>query len=130
MGSNGGLSVMWKSQRSIRIVIAMLAVALLGVLTILASGWQAARADDGEWRGRVEAMPAHGLVGDWVVRGRQFVVDSETEFDNEHGDLAVGACVEVKSEGNTPAHAIKITLQGGNDCEEEATPTGTITVTP
>jgi hypothetical protein len=44
--------------------------------------------------GTVEAFPS-GLIGDWTVSGVVYSADANTQFKQEDGDFAVGACVEV-----------------------------------
>jgi len=46
--------------------------------------------------GFVESAPATGFMGEWVVGGETFVADQRTQFEEEHGLLAVGAYVELK----------------------------------
>ena len=46
--------------------------------------------------GKVESLPATGLVGNWKVGGRTVKVDSNTRIDTGEGPVAVGACVEVR----------------------------------
>ncbi|MGB0386754.1 MAG: DUF5666 domain-containing protein [Ardenticatenaceae bacterium] len=51
--------------------------------------------DDLKAYGLVESFPAD-LVGDWVIGGVTYTADASTEFEQEHGAFAVGACVEIK----------------------------------
>lgn len=37
-------------------------------------------------------------IGTWVVSGRQLNVTKDTELEEKHGPLVVGACVEVEIE--------------------------------
>ncbi len=46
--------------------------------------------------GGVERMPATGRVGAWVVAGKTVNVTSGTDFRQEGGPVAMGACVEVE----------------------------------
>ena len=46
--------------------------------------------------GRIDALPASGLIGTWQVAGRSVVVTAATELDAENGPFAVGTTVEVK----------------------------------
>ncbi|MBX3012421.1 MAG: hypothetical protein KF832_12980 [Caldilineaceae bacterium] len=49
--------------------------------------------DDDEIYGLVQQLPA-GLVGQWVIGGQSYLATAQTEFDEEHGALAVGVCVK------------------------------------
>lgn len=53
--------------------------------------------DDSRQRfyGIIESMPDKDLRGQWVIGGRTVTADSATEFDQEEGPLAVGACAKV-----------------------------------
>ena len=51
--------------------------------------------DDIEVRGRIEAMPSTGLIGQWTVGGSTYNTVAETQFDQEEGDFAVGGCVKL-----------------------------------
>lgn len=52
---------------------------------------------EGKIYGTVEKLP-DGLIGTWVVKGRQVRVTKETVIQEKHGKAEVGAYVEV--EGN------------------------------
>ena len=45
--------------------------------------------------GPIEKLPK-GLLGTWVVKGREVLVTKETEIWEKHGKAAVGAYVEVE----------------------------------
>jgi len=45
--------------------------------------------------GLVESLPAE-LVGEWLIDGVTYTADTETQFFEHDGPLAVGACVAVK----------------------------------
>ena len=45
--------------------------------------------------GILQSFPA-GQIGNWVVDGVTYVADAGTEFNEEHGPLTIGQCVEVK----------------------------------
>ena len=53
--------------------------------------------DDGrEFYGQVEKMPARTPGGQWVIGGGVYTVTAQTELEQRHGPLEVGACVEVE----------------------------------
>ncbi len=66
--------------------------------------------------GLIEALPANGLIGDWVIGGRTVVVSAATVLDPEHGAFAVGASVEAKGALDTAGNlvAVKIETTAGN----------------
>ena len=49
-----------------------------------------------ELAGKIETLPAAGLIGDWQVGGRKVIVSASTLKDAEHGPFVVGASVEAK----------------------------------
>lgn len=49
--------------------------------------------------GTIEKLPKNGLIGTWVVKGRNVNVTKDTHIDERHGKVAVGVFIEV--EGNT-----------------------------
>ncbi|MCB5190841.1 DUF5666 domain-containing protein [Methylobacillus arboreus] len=56
-----------------------------------------AQAAEEEFYGVIESRPQTD-VGTWVVSGRQLNVTKDTELEQKHGPLVVGACVEVEIE--------------------------------
>ena len=54
---------------------------------------------DEEYFGKLENRP-DSKAGTWTVGGRQFMATEETELEEEHGMLKMGACVEVEYENN------------------------------
>jgi hypothetical protein len=54
---------------------------------------------DEEFYGIIESRP-DAKTGTWVVGGRNVEVTENTELEEDHGPLVVGACVEVEYEGN------------------------------
>jgi hypothetical protein len=52
---------------------------------------------EAEFVGRVEALPASGLLGVWQVNGVVFSVDAATVIDQGSAAVAVGSLVEVKT---------------------------------
>lgn len=67
--------------------------------------------------GRVEVTPTTGLIGTWVIDGRTFTADADTEFEQEHGGLRVGVCVEVEADAATPTIAEKIETESSYKCD-------------
>jgi hypothetical protein len=67
-----------------------------------------------EVKGTIQSLPSSGLVGDWVVAGRVIHVISSTAIDQEHGDAAVGAFVEVTGNVNADGSidATRIEVKG------------------
>jgi hypothetical protein len=45
--------------------------------------------------GIVESRPVDRWEGPWVIGGRTFTADSETEFDRSEGPWNVGSCAKV-----------------------------------
>lgn len=111
---------------------ALLMLALGLGLALLWSGQAVRAAGELEWKGRVEAMPATGLIGEWTIGGRAFVANSNTEFDTDEGEFAIGRCVEVEFVGTTaPFQATKLATKNGHDCRRpDGTPPSTRTPDP
>jgi hypothetical protein len=96
------------------IVAGLMALAALGLApgTALA-GRDRAQAGEGEFYGVVDSLPAAaGWVGDWTIDGRKVRVEPGTRIEQEHGEPAVGAYVEVKgqpqSDGSLKATKIEV----------------------
>ena len=49
-----------------------------------------AYATEGNHTGRIDAMPADGRIGRWVVAGVSFDANNGTEFRTDKGNFAVG----------------------------------------
>lgn len=82
-----------------------------------------AQATGQELKGRIEAMPANGLLGEWMIAGRTFLVTEATRIREEDGPVAVGVCVEVEFTGSTsPYLAQEIATESDDDCGETAPP--------
>lgn len=85
-------------------------------------------------KGRVDSMPAGGLIGTWVIGGVTYTTDANTLFRQDHGPFVVGGCVEVEYHTNNPSYAKKIATKSNDDCPPAggatATPTPTRTTTP
>ncbi|MCB9162118.1 MAG: procyclic acidic repetitive family protein [Caldilineaceae bacterium] len=72
--------------------------------------------DDGqEIYGRVDAMPAD-LVGTWTIDGVDYAATAGTEFKQEDGAFAVGACVKVHLDNATPATIREIETERDYRC--------------
>jgi hypothetical protein len=100
----------------------------LGVLFLICFGAAApVLADDGggggmgdnevELQGTVQAMPASGLVGSWTIAGQAVQTNAATQFDQEDGQIGVGAVVEIKattqSDGSLLADEIEVKVGVG-----------------
>jgi hypothetical protein len=55
------------------------------------------QADD-KFYGTVERMPDN-RIGTWVIGGHKIVATEQTELEEDDGQIRVGTCVEVESEG-------------------------------
>lgn len=104
----------------------MIAVIAFMMITALWSS-RVAFAQQSEWKGRIDSMPASGLEGDWVIGGRAFTADSQTDFRTDKGDFGAGVCVEVDYVGDAePYTATKIATKSQDDCHNGgATPSET-----
>ncbi|MCB0112198.1 MAG: hypothetical protein KDE53_40020 [Caldilineaceae bacterium] len=86
--------------------------------------------------GRVERMPAPGLVGDWVVNGVTYRTSSSTEFEQRSGPFVVGACVKIHYNANSnPFPVREMRTESTADCTNSnatpvSTPSATSTSTP
>lgn len=54
--------------------------------------------------GTIEKLPASGVVGIWIVKGKKINVTKETNINEKAGKIGVGVYIEV--EGNTKGDAI------------------------
>ncbi len=63
-------------------------------------------------KGRIENLPASGLMGDWTVAGSLVHVVSSTKLKSEHGAFVLGTMVKVKgmlmSDGSIVATKIAV----------------------
>lgn len=70
--------------------------------------------------GRIDSFPAN-LYGTWIVDGVAYTAAVDvTEFDQEAGPFAIGACVQIKyytADGLN--QAIEIESEDGDDCGED-----------
>ena len=69
-------------------------LAIVAFAFIAQSIGQVAFAGD-DFYGIIESRP-DGKAGTWVVGGRSVNVTENTELDEDHGPLKVGACAEVE----------------------------------
>lgn len=71
-----------------------------------------------EFYGTVSALPVGSLIGDWMVSGTTVHVTAVTRIEQDHGPVAVNACVEVKgwllADGSVDAN--KIETKESNKC--------------
>ena len=75
-----------------------------------------------ELSGKIETLPAAGLVGNWQVGGRTVIVGAGTALDAEHGPFVVGASVEAKGALDTTGAlvAARIETTAGQGAPEPA----------
>lgn len=101
---------------------------LLGVILSIMWIGSEARAEDSGWIGKVETMPTGGLIGEWRIGGRLVTTTNNTEFRPEKGPFVVGACVAVKTVGETaPFQAMRMVTKEAKECLPGATPSVTRT---
>lgn len=71
-----------------------------------------------EFYGKIESLPAAGLIGDWKVNGQTIHVTNTTKIDQKKGQAQVGAFVQVEglaqADGSVNAHEIEIRTSTGN----------------
>lgn len=75
-----------------------------------------------EVHGKIDALPASGLIGTWTVTGRMVTVNAATLLDAEGNTFAVGDAVEVKGsiQADGSLLAARIEREDGNGGEEPA----------
>src|SRR5438034_10288042 len=70
-----------------------------------------------EFTGAVQAMPASGLIGNWTIAGKKVQTDAATQFDQDDGQIGVGAVVEVQgtaqADGSILAEEIDVKISVG-----------------
>jgi hypothetical protein len=76
--------------------------------------------DEDELHGVIESLPGTpGFVGDWIVSGTTVHVTADTEIEQEDGQVAVGATVEVKgttaADGSITADKIEVSEAEDDD---------------
>jgi hypothetical protein len=71
-----------------------------------------------ELYGKIESLPAAGLIGDWKVNGQTIHVANTTKVDQKKGQAQVGAFVKVEglaqADGSVNAHEIEVRTSTGN----------------
>ncbi len=80
--------------------------------------------------GKIESLPAAGVVGNWTVGGRPIQVTAQTRITtNSGGPAIVGACVDIKgAPGNANAiAAANIDTRPASKCED-STASGSVEV--
>lgn len=70
-----------------------------------------------EFYGRIVSMRGGPLQDTWVVGDRTFTTNANTHFDTEHGDFAVGTCVEVEALADAPTVATEIESEPDHKCD-------------
>lgn len=82
-----------------KIIISALVFTVALVLVVAPDIALAKRGGDGDSRsefyGIVQSRPEKALHGEWVIGGRTFKTDAETQFDQSEGPLTVGSCAKV-----------------------------------
>jgi len=75
-----------------------------------------------ELTGKIEMLPAAGLIGDWQVGGRKVIVSASTVQDAEHGPFVVGASIEARGALDAAGSlaAAKVETTEGNGANEPA----------
>lgn len=75
-----------------------------------------------ELAGKIETLPASGLIGSWSVSGRAVIVAANTVLNAEHGPFAVGASIEAKGalDATGALLAAKVETTEGNGASEPA----------
>ncbi len=97
----------------------MLALAVLAVLvsTFPAAPASASDAYQVQFTGKVNSLPATGLIGTWKVAGRTVHVSTRTAIDQTDGRAKVGATVQVEgfrqADGSISATSIDVITYSG-----------------
>ena len=71
-----------------------------------------------EFTGNVEALPAQGLIGVWIINGQSVIVTERTDLEPEKGESLIRACVEVKGwlSGSGDVRARKVKTVSDDHC--------------
>ena len=82
----------------LRIIGTIAVVAVLAALVpAIAASAHDNEGESDKLEGVIASLPGTaGFVGDWVVSGTTVHVTADTEIEQEHGPIAVGATVEVE----------------------------------
>ena len=99
------------------------ATGALGIVFLACFGAAPAVADDDtddndvQFTGTVQSMPGSGLIGNWTIAGKTVQANASTEFDQENGQIGVGAVVSVEgtvqSDGSVLAQQIEVMMGVG-----------------
>ncbi len=75
-----------------------------------------------ELTGKIETLPASGLIGDWQVSGRTVIVAESTVLHAEHGPFVVGASVEAHGalDADGALAAARVETTEGNGASDPA----------
>jgi len=75
-----------------------------------------------ELAGKIETLPAAGLIGDWQVSGRTVIVSDGTVLHAEHGPFVVGGSVEAHGalDASGALLAARVESTEGNGANEPA----------
>lgn len=101
--AEGCRSLKGGNMRAVAVLVALFALVSAGIVPAAGSeevpgeGKRIHREEKYEKKlyGVVEKMP-DGVVGTWVVGGKEVAVNEKTVIDEEHGLLEVGAYLEIK----------------------------------
>jgi hypothetical protein len=104
----------------LRIISVAALVGLVAALGPVSAAVASDGPDDDGFDGVVQTLPATpGFVGDWVVSGTTVHVSADTEIDDDHGAIVVGATVEVEgtanADGTFTASEIEVTRDDDDD---------------
>ena len=82
-----------KNTMSALVITAFLLLALTADMAVAKGGG----GDESRFElyGIVQERPQNGQQGEWVIGGRTFIADQETEFEEIKGHLSVGSCAKV-----------------------------------
>ena len=113
-----------------------IAVAFFALITVVVKPAQSHAKDEPGTlilRGVLNSRPA-GNTGIWVIAGRSFTADANTQFDTLEGPLNAGACAKVRYFNNGSADiADEIDSEPASDCggtSSTGTPSATGSPTP
>ncbi len=80
--------------------------------------------------GKIEALPATGVIGNWTVGGRTVVVTAQTDIERDNGPTVVGACVDVRGTAGTGTtiNASEIATRPAAKCGMSSTGQGEVEI--
>jgi uncharacterized protein (TIGR03437 family) len=75
--------------------------------------------DESKLIGKIEALPASGLVGDWKVANNTVRVSTTTVVNTDNGPVAVGVCAEVRGprDASQVILATRIATEQASECD-------------